>query len=35
LTAAMIAGGLVLNAVTLSSNVGLSAPLGHDIVFSL
>jgi len=31
----MIAGGLVLNAVNLRSNAGLSAPVGHDIVFSL
>jgi hypothetical protein len=34
-TAAMIAGGLVLNAVNQRSNAGLSAPIGHDIVFSL
>lgn len=34
-TAAMTAAGLVLNAVNLGSNAGLSAPLGHDIVFSL
>jgi hypothetical protein len=31
----MIAGGLVLNAVNQRSNAGLSAPIGHDIVFSL
>jgi hypothetical protein len=34
-TAAVIAAGLVLNAVNLRSNAGLSAPVGHDIVFSL
>src|SRR4051794_8713366 len=34
-TAAMTAAGLVLNAVNLGSNAGLSSPLGHDIVFSL
>ena len=31
----MIAGGLVLNAVNLRSNAGLTAPVGHDVVFSL
>jgi hypothetical protein len=35
LSAAMTAAGLVLNAVNLGSNAGLSAPLDHDIVFSL
>ena len=34
-TAAMIAGGLVGNAVNLRSNAGLTAPVGHDAVFSL
>jgi hypothetical protein len=32
---AMIVVGLVLNAVNLGGNAGLSAPLDHDIVFSL
>ncbi len=31
----MTAAGLVLNLVNLGSNAGLSAPLDHDIVFSL
>jgi hypothetical protein len=34
-TAALTAAGLVLNAVNLGSNAGLSPPLDHDIVFSL
>ncbi len=34
-SAAMIAVGLVLNAVNLGSNAGVAAPIGHDIVFSL
>ena len=34
-TAVVIAAGLVLNAVNLGTNAGLSAPVGHDIVFSL
>ena len=34
-TAAIIAGGLVLNAVNLRANAGLTAPVGHDAVFSL
>jgi hypothetical protein len=34
-SAAMVAVGLVLNAVNHGSNAGLSPPLDHDIVFSL
>jgi hypothetical protein len=34
-SAAMVAAGLVLNAVNQGSNAGLSPPLDHDIVFSL
>jgi hypothetical protein len=34
-TAVVIVAGLVLNAVNLGANAGLSAPIGHDIVFSL
>ncbi len=34
-TAVVIAAGLVLNAVNLGTNAGLSAPLGHDIIFTL
>ena len=34
-TAVVIIAGLVLNVVNLHSNAGLSAPVGHDIVFSL
>jgi hypothetical protein len=34
-SAASVAVGLVLNVVNLGSNAGLSAPLDHDIVFSL
>jgi hypothetical protein len=33
--AAMVAAGLVLNAVNHGANAGLSPPLDHDIVFSL
>lgn len=33
--AAMTAAGLVLNAVNLGPNAGLTAPLDHDIVFSV